>query len=667
MEKKNNPMNGIRKFSSRILLTLLSGLVSVTISFGQLSVNTVINPPFPTNLDYYIDDLSNLYLNIINTDPGTTYRYRLEADIFGPAGITAHISYLGEPITILPLETDFYTGLQLQMLGSSSDGFENTNNLSSEQLNAITINHALPEGAYSICISAFDENGNRLSDASEGCASFDIVYIDRPEIVLPVLEDYVFPVVNVSWIQDLSSVSPIQRSRLIYRLNIGDATTDEFYYYLDDIFEMNFSSLRQFETPATTYQFVNGVEFNFIEGHEYVVWVTAVDPEGELMFLDRGNSNVVFFTYGAEEDTGDEEEDEYYGCVQEEFETTTCTDPRAEMYFPSHQDTLPFSQFPFILRFDPYCDDYQRLEYNIQLNELPVGNSIYNRSDDLNWPPGGPLQYLLDQGITVDADRARMFMMNDSWMTPSFERSKSYQAVADASMSMRRGGTFTYSFSNDFVSGMPKPGLETPAREQALPPGSIMFRWDNGALPWNVFPDVFHLVRMHGSHGSMEDATFYGDVHEKWVLQISRSERFEEANLVTGLTEEVNGSHFQSVEDLMSGIYLINNRSKEITEEGTYYWRVVWLKNPDAVLLPSFYVADIDLYHSSEIRKFIIGDEAGDGPGGPGEEEETEPTCSAPCVFPAITNTTPISDLPVGSTFTIAGFTVETKTVSGSG
>ena len=116
MEKKNNPMNGIRKFSSRILLTLLSGLVSVTISFGQLSVNTVINPPFPTNLDYYIDDLSNLYLNIINTDPGTTYRYRLEADIFGPAGITAHISYLGEPITILPLETDFYTVMVLKTL-----------------------------------------------------------------------------------------------------------------------------------------------------------------------------------------------------------------------------------------------------------------------------------------------------------------------------------------------------------------------------------------------------------------------------------------------------------------------------------------------------------------------------------------------------------------------
>ena len=123
-----------------------------------------------------------------------------------------------------------------------------------------------------------------------------------------------------------------------------------------------------------------------------------------------------------------------------------------------------------------------------------MGNSIYNRSDDLNWPPGGPLQYLLDQVITVDTDRARMFMMNDSWMTPSFERSKSYQAVADASMSMRRGATFTYSFSNDFVYGMPKPGLETPAREQALPPGSIMFRWDNGALPWNVFPDVLKPI-----------------------------------------------------------------------------------------------------------------------------------------------------------------------------
>lgn len=667
MGKKSNPGYNSRFLISKILMCLVAGMMSASTSLGQLSVNTVINPPYPTNLDYYIDDLSNLYLNIVNTDPATTYRYRLEADIFGPAGITAHIRYLGEPITILPLETHFYTGLQLQMLGSSSDGFENTNNLTAEQLNAITINHALPEGEYRLCISAFDENGDRLSPASEGCATFNIVYIDRPEIVLPVLDDYVFPVVNVSWIQDLSSVSPMQRSRLIYRLNIGDATIDEFYYYLDDIFEMNFSSLRQFETQATTYQFVNGVEFNFIEGHEYVVWVTAVDPEGELMFLDRGNSNVVFFTYGTEADDDEEEGGELYGCILPEIETTTCTDPRAEMYFPSHQDTLPFRQFPFILRFDPYCNDYQRLEYNIQLNELPAGNSIYNRSDDLNWPPGGPLQYMLDQGITVDAERARMFMMNDSWLTPSFERSKRYQAVAEASMSMRHGGTFTYSFSNDFVSGMPKPGLETPAREQAMPPGSIMFRWDNGALPWNAFPDVFHLVRMHGSHGSMEDATFYGDVHEKWVLQISRSEFFEESSLVSGLSEEVNGAHFESVEDLMSGIYLVNNQSKDITEEGTYYWRVVWLKNPDAVLLPSFYVADSDLYHSSEIRKFIIDNEAGESPGGPGEEEETEPTCSAPCVFPAITNTTPISDLPVGSTFTIAGFTVETRTVSGSG
>ncbi len=244
MGKKSNPGYNSRFLISKILMCLVAGMMSASTSLGQLSVNTVINPPYPTNLDYYIDDLSNLYLNIVNTDPATTYRYRLEADIFGPAGITAHIRYLGEPITILPLETHFYTGLQLQMLGSSSDGFENTNNLTAEQLNAITINHALPEGEYRLCISAFDENGNRLSPASEGCATFNIVYIDRPEIVLPVLDEYVFPVVNVSWIQDLSSVSPMQRSRLIYRLNIGDATIDEFYYYLDDIFEMNFSSLK---------------------------------------------------------------------------------------------------------------------------------------------------------------------------------------------------------------------------------------------------------------------------------------------------------------------------------------------------------------------------------------------------------------------------------------
>ncbi|MFZ1676269.1 MAG: hypothetical protein WAT91_03295 [Saprospiraceae bacterium] len=644
-------------------MILVVSLFYFSTGFSQLTINTVINPPFPTDLDYYIDDLSNVYINIVNTDPSSTFRYRLEADIQGPTGITANIRYLGQTITIGPGQTQFYSGMQLRDLGMSSGGIENTHNLTEEQMSAISINHALPEGAYTICFRAFDENDNSLSDPSEGCASFELVYIDRPEIVLPIDEAFVFPQVNVNWLQDLSSLTPMQRSRLIYRLSIGDATQDELDQYMDEIYDVNTPSIRHFETPASTYPFVNGVDYNFIEGHEYVVWVTAIDPEGELMFLDRGNSNVVRFTYGTEEDE-ETDDDEYNGCVTEEFSTSTCADPWAEMYFPSHQDTLPFTQFPFLLKFDPYCASYQRLQYTLILTEQPSGLNIYNRNDDLNWPPGGPLQYLLDRGFTTDADHARLFMMNDSWLTPTFQRSRSYRAEVNASMHMRAGPTFTYSMANDFVSGMPKPGLDLPEHQDTLAPGDIEFRWDNGALPLHVFPDVFNLIRIHGA-GEPEDITYYGDVHEKWVLQISRSEHFETSNLVSGFSEEVNGAHFESVEDLMAGIYLVNNQTKEILEEGTYYWRVVWLRDPDDVVPANFYIADGDFYHSSSTRIFVIDGDAGT-PGDPEEEEEEESTCSAPCEFPSITDHDAVGGLSVGTNFTIAGFTVEVREVSGS-
>ncbi|MBK8108879.1 MAG: hypothetical protein IPK46_00315 [Saprospiraceae bacterium] len=117
---------------------------------AQLSINTVINPPYPTDLDYYLDDLSNVYINITNTT-STPYSFRFSATITGPAGIEANIQYLGAPIAISPGQTLLFTGNQISELGSTTGGIENTNNLSAEQLEAITVNHVLPEGNYTLC------------------------------------------------------------------------------------------------------------------------------------------------------------------------------------------------------------------------------------------------------------------------------------------------------------------------------------------------------------------------------------------------------------------------------------------------------------------------------------------------------------------------------------
>ncbi|HRG21712.1 MAG TPA: hypothetical protein PLQ57_11805 [Saprospiraceae bacterium] len=634
---------------------------------AQLSINTVINPPYPTDLDYYLDDLSNVYINITNTT-ATPYNFRFTATITGPAGIEANIQYLGAPIAISPGQTLLFTGNQISELGSTTGGIENTNNLSAEQLEAISLNHVLPEGNYTLCFFAYNEAEQLISDPSSGCANFTITYIERPQIVMPENDENVNSILNVVWQHDISGLNPMDRARIRYRLNLIDATLNDLGFYIDEIYDLNLAGTYQQETPNTMLSINPFTDVQLVEGHEYVCYVTAFDPDGSLMFLDRGNSNIVHFFFHQEEE--DNEEDLAYTCIEEEAETQDCASPVCDFYFPSDGDTIPYSVMPLIIKFNPYCADYQRLNYEVSLRNNVSSSEIYNRSDDLRWGPGGPLQYLLDRGVTTaNEERASMFMVNDTWLTPSFERSKSYTANITASMRNRSGSTFSYNLSNTFVSGMPKPGLMVPENQDTLPPGDVVFRWDNGALPLNSFPDVFYLLRMHGR--TIEDAAYYGEVNERWVMQVSRTRDFNRDDIVIANTESINATHFSSVEELMSGIYIVNEKTRSFSEEGTYYYRVVWLKDPDADLTAmqvggssdKLYITNDAFYHSSSIREFTIDVETEPVV----EEESDEGECASPCTFPAITGISPSGSITETSTFTAAGFTIAVDHLEGAG
>lgn len=656
-------VRSLKYFSATLIIGLWALLPTLK---AQLSINTVINPPYPTDLDYYLDDLSNVYINITNTT-ATTYNFRFSATITGPAGIEANIQYLGAPIAISPGQTLLYTGNQISELGSTTGGIENTNNLSAEQLEAITLNHVLPEGNYSICFFAYNEAEQLISDPSSGCASFTVTYIERPQIVMPENEENVNTLLNVVWQHDISGLAPVDRARVQYRFNLIDATLNELGFFIDEIYDLNLAGTYQQETQNTLLSLNPYTDVQLVEGHEYVCFVTAFDPDGRLMFMDRGNSNIVRFYFQQAEE---EEEELGYTCIEEEAETLDCAAPSCDFYFPSDGDTIPYSVMPLIIKFNPYCADYQRLNYEVNVRNNVSASEIYNRSDDLRWGPGGPLQYLLDRGVTTaNEERASMFMVNDTWLTPSFERSQSYSANITSSMRMRNGSTFNYTLNNTFVSGMPKPGLMVPEHQDTLPPGDVVFRWDNGALPLNSFPDVFYLLRMHGR--TIEDASYYGEVNERWVLQVSRTRDFNRDDIVIANTELVSANHFSSVEELMSGIYIVNEKTRAFSEEGTYYYRVVWLKDPDRDLtamqvggsIDRLYVESDAFYHSSSIREFTI-DEEGETVA---EEESTEGECASPCTFPAITSLTAAGSITETSTFTAAGFTITVDHLEGAG
>jgi hypothetical protein len=658
-------------------LILATALMAFMLSIGpvkvaaQLTVNTVITPPYSSDLDFYIDDLSNVFITIQNTT-GNTYRFRFTARITGPSGIEANIQYLGEPLEIAGFLTRMFTGNQLSDLGSSTGGFENTNNLTDEQLNAINLHHAIPDGDYTICFSAVDETGNLISDPSTGCADFTVSFIERPQIVMPADEEVVSETFTIAWMHDISSVPPSDRFRMTYRLNVIDATENDLAYYIDEVYDLNLAGTYQQETQQAMAVLRGGTDLLMTEGHEYLAFVTAFDPDGRLMFVDRGNSNIVRFYYlSRPEDEETDEVENYSGCISEEFTIGDCTAPRCEFYFPSENDTLPFTMLPLMIEFEPYCPEYRRLEYTINLVDPASGSNRYNRSDDLRWTTGGPLQYLVSQGIAgATEERARKFMLNDTWNTPAFQRARGNRAVADVRMTMDDGAVHPFVLQSNFVTGMPIPGLVSPANGAAMDPGSVEFRWDNGALPANSFPDVFYLVRMHGR--TIEDASYYGEVDERWVLQIATSERFDEDSIVGAFSARIGGRNFASVEDLMTGIYRMNDRARTLSDTGDYYWRVIWLLDPSQSVPESlsgdsqreeFYFSNSEYYHSSPIRRFHIRAQTGEET----PPEESRSTCASPCRFPEITSTTPSGSITAGSNFTAAGFSVEVESLESSG
>lgn len=643
-------------------------LLSICTLKAQIAINTAISPPYPTDLDYYIEDLTFVYVSLNNTT-ATSQTFYLKTVVYGPSQLQATIDYL-VPFTLAAGETRVYDGRQLAEFGRTTDGFSNTNNLSEEQIQAITINRALPEGNYQICFEAYDENDVLISDPSSGCSDFEITYVDRPWIFTPETGETI-PAINVSWAHDLSNISPEERNRVTYRVHLIDATENNLVMTVDEIMASVFAGSYQFETKSTTMPVLDGVDALLVEGHEYVVFVTAFDPEGRLMFYDRGNSNLVSFFYKVNPNEEEDEDDEigFIGCIEEETEGNDCSNPVCDFYFPLDRDTLPFNILPCLVRFDPYCSDYKKLIYNFTLNDETDNSPMQTNSGDNTWPVGGPLQYLRNIGdADATEDHARTFMLSTLGNRLDSDdvliRSHTYRAAARTVMEMRDGTRFTQTNEINFVVGMPKPLLEKPAHKDTLSPGDIRFKWDNGALPAYGFPDFSYVRRLEGSDGDLVESSYFGDVAEKWVLQISKTDRFGRDDIVFGLQQEVGGSEFNSVEELMSGIYVINDKNIKLETEGTYYWRVVWLKSAiHDVSLDGYFVAETHFYHKSNTIEFTISDEA---PVTSGEDSEgSESECSSPCTFPALTSTTASGGVTVGSSFTAAGFTIEVRESSG--
>ncbi|MEJ0029134.1 MAG: hypothetical protein WDO15_01615 [Bacteroidota bacterium] len=195
--------------------------------------------------------------------------------------------------------------------------------------------------------------------------------------------------------------------------------------------------------------------------------------------------------------------------------------------------------------------------------------------------------------------------------------------------------------------------LKIPDNADTVAAGDIRFQWHTGPEPDQVIPPFSIVQAAAGA-----DPTFFnGNVNERWVIEISKTEGFAEVirTMSGNLNQNINLNDDPTT--IKDALYKDLDETFNITEEGKYYWRVRWLNNPDNI-------ADLTGYQTSPIWSFIISNDASTPVAS--NTEDNSGACTSACLAEAVTNRTAVGGLAVGGTVQIGKFTMTIRTITSS-
>ena len=268
-----------------------------------IETEILITPPYPTNLDSYLDRIDLGVVQVTNfeaTNQEVYFSFTFE-ETSGLISINTD-GIVNEPVIIAP---------GISILGSDEiqDIFSEftsddlvISGLSQEQQNAILLNRQIPEGEYRICLKAFDVNGIPLSDPSLGCLTFDVFYGERPTIFTP----YDDEVINTDfmffmWDHNVNDFAIL--SRLEYVVKIIDLTAESIENVSLAMLDPGVPTILEENYGNSFFQtMMNNLDLFLEEGHRYAMRVSVIDPENELSFQFGGHSEIHEFEFKPADD-----------------------------------------------------------------------------------------------------------------------------------------------------------------------------------------------------------------------------------------------------------------------------------------------------------------------------------------------------------------------------
>lgn len=289
------------KLNSILALTFLIFNLSFSVSKAQtypVQINTQLVPPYSGYLPDYADpNAQNLKVFLqFNDFTVAQYNLRLKFEIKGDGfSLVTKAQYNPPPISLEP-------GQPILLSGADLAPYLNSNNLDFIGFNKNQYEQrmALPEGYYSICITAYDYySGTPVQVSNEACGQGWFTLSNPPLLNLPLCN---------------TVVNPLQPQNLFFSwtpVNLGSPNSSFNTSYLFELWEMrpdstvNPNQLVQNTQPIfsqiTTF---NGFNYGITEPplnlyYKYAWRVKAIDATGKDWFINNGYSQVCTFYYGS--------------------------------------------------------------------------------------------------------------------------------------------------------------------------------------------------------------------------------------------------------------------------------------------------------------------------------------------------------------------------------
>lgn len=295
-------------FTRLTLLSVCWLLCSLSLSAQQditvrVQVNRLPDGHYPTKI-YQFSNTPGLVTLTLTNLTNTARRVYLTGSLTGDNGVLVATAKNYQPpadIELEPLATKTLNAVEASYLFDANNLVYLSGSTSIKS--SVFGEQGLPEGVYQLCIRAIDRATRQPLSAEEpiGCSNiFQVSTLEPPVILNPYDEQALF-------------FTPVQSMPIRWTTPPGAPPSTQYLVRIVEVFGKRNPYDAMFSTPIPFFETtVTGAPLflysvlqpQMQEGRTYAMMVIASDPSGNASFRNKGQSEVVQFTYGNKEGAG---------------------------------------------------------------------------------------------------------------------------------------------------------------------------------------------------------------------------------------------------------------------------------------------------------------------------------------------------------------------------